>query len=112
MDRERERETGNGQFAHHLFYERVDGASLTLFERVNDTFLRYTFLSFFYCWRAKKGKRAFVQREEINFGAVSSSNHARTSYVYNSYIYICSKLVSRLLRYYTTLRISDRFDQM
>lgn len=88
MNRERERETGNGQFAHHLFYERVDGASLTLFERVNDTFLRYTFLSFFYCWRAKKGKRAFVQREEINFGAVSSSNYARTSYVYNSYIYM------------------------
>lgn len=70
-----------------------------LFERVNDaTFLRYTFFFSFLrnCSRAKKGKRAFVQREEINFGAVSSTNHARTSYVY-IYIYASFSTVSQLV---------------
>lgn len=90
MDRERERETGNGQFAHHLFYERVDGASLMLFERVNDTFLRYTFLSFFFTVGELKRESAHSSKEKKLILALfhPPTMHVLRTYIIRIYIYM------------------------
>lgn len=96
MDRERERETGNSQFAHHLFYERVVGASVMLFERVNDTtFLRYTFFFSFYATvRELKRESARSSKEKKLILALF---HLPTMHVLRTYIYASFSTVSQLV---------------